>query len=173
MTDEVHQIVITRSADDTFKVNAMGCGKTLETEECEKGAVLPIVAALLSLLRTPAAQCLWVAIALAGLFMGQAGAQHHHDQGHDEYLHWFNKNDVNCCNNQDCGKLSDSDERMSRGVIEIRVGDEWCPVLPHHYLKKGNTPDWSVSHACIRKHSIAADTSPCDRLLCYQPRPGS
>jgi hypothetical protein len=110
-------------------------------------------------------------VALCGPALGQHGQ--HHAQGHDFYKHWHNKNDVNCCDNRDCDKLADTDERMSRGTVEVRVGDQWCPVLPHHYLKKGNTPDWSVSHACIRPHAIASDASVCDRLLCYQPRPGS
>jgi hypothetical protein len=110
-------------------------------------------------------------VALCGPAAGQHGQ--HHAQGHDFYKNWQNKNDVGCCDNRDCDKLADADERMSRGVIEVRVGDQWCPVLPHHYLKKGNSPDWSVSHACIRPHTLETDTSICDRLLCYQPRPGT
>lgn len=102
-----------------------------------------------------------------------AHAQDGHAVYHENYYNgWVNKLDKGCCNNLDCGKLADSDERTDRGILEVRIMGEWCPIQPYHYLKKGNVPDASVSHVCIQK-SPAPFTSPCARLLCYQPKPGA
>ena len=101
-----------------------------------------------------------------------AMAQHNHHQHHANYQSWVNKQDKGCCNNQDCGELQAENERMTRDGVEVRIEGEWCPVLSHHYLKKGNAPDWSTSHVCVQKHSMMASVPACQRLLCYQPKPG-
>ena len=98
-------------------------------------------------------------------------AQEHHQRHHAFYQNWVNQQDRGCCNNQDCGELRDEDERNTGNGIEVRVQGEWCPVKAFHYLKRGNAPDWSTSHVCIMKYR-AANTTACDRLLCYQPKPG-
>jgi hypothetical protein len=101
-------------------------------------------------------------------------AQHNHAQHHASYQSWVNKADKGCCDNQDCRDLAEDGERIEGGRLVVRVDGEWCPVLPHHYLKRGNVPDASVSHACIvpRDSPRASGLSACERLLCYQPRPG-
>src|ERR1043165_6820887 len=78
-----------------------------------------------------------------------------------------------CCSNQDCGELRAENERVSGDGVEVRIDGEWCKVQPHHYLKQGNAPDWSTSHVCVQKYATTANSSPCQRLLCYQPKPGS
>lgn len=103
-----------------------------------------------------------------------AQAQEHHGRHHPNYNNWVNKEDRGCCNNQDCGELSEQNERATAaGTVEVKIDGEWCPVLPHHYLKRGNAPDWSTSHVCVQKYSAMANASACQRLLCYQPKPGS
>jgi hypothetical protein len=99
-------------------------------------------------------------------------AQHNHHQHHAYYQNWVNKQDKGCCNNQDCGELREENERMTHGGIEVRVEGEWCPVQSWHYLKQGNAPNWTTSHVCVLKHSGATNVSACERLLCYQPKPG-
>lgn len=121
-----------------------------------------------------------IAIALLALVLlllyplARAQAQTNHDRHHPDYQGWVNKNDKGCCNNDDCGELGEDDERTEGGSLLIRVEGTWCPVLPHHYLKRGNVPNASVSHACVlKKQSWMAPASACDRLLCYQPKPGT
>lgn len=103
---------------------------------------------------------------------GKAFAQQHHHVHHAHYQNWVNKADKGCCNNQDCGELADTDERTSRGFQEVRVEGEWCPVEPQHYLKTGNVPNAAVAHVCVLKPSPVEPKPVCDRLLCYQPKPG-
>jgi hypothetical protein len=121
----------------------------------------------------------WIllAVALIILFLLMlyplAHAQHNHSQHHAFYQFWINKADKGCCNNQDCGILREEDERSASKGIEVRIEGKWCPVLSHHYLKKGNAPDWSSAHVCVQKMwPNSPPKDPCDRLLCYQPRPG-
>ena len=102
-----------------------------------------------------------------------AAAQEHHALHHAYYQNWVNKQDRGCCNNQDCGELQAENERATASGVEVRIDGQWCPVQPHHYLKQGNAPDWSTSHLCVQKYSAIANASPCQRLLCYQPKPGS
>lgn len=103
--------------------------------------------------------------------MSHAHAQTNHHQHHAFYQNWVNKHDKGCCNNQDCGELAQSDERTTGGVLSVRIEGQWCPVLPHHYLKRGNVPNASTSHICVQKYSLPGQSN-CDRLLCYQPQPG-
>ncbi len=101
-------------------------------------------------------------------------AQHNHHQHHAFYQNWVNKQNRGCCNDQDCGELRAENERITlAGTVEVRIEGEWCPVLSGHYLKKGNAPDWSTSHVCVQKQSVIGGVPVCQRLLCYQPKPGS
>lgn len=105
-------------------------------------------------------------------FMIVAHAQDHHRRHHAHYQNWVNKADKGCCNDQDCGELTDDNERTSRGMREVRIEGEWCPVLAQHYLKTGNVPDASVAHVCVLKQAPVDPKPVCERLLCYQPKPG-
>lgn len=104
---------------------------------------------------------------------GTAQAQHNHAAGHAHYQSWVNKADKGCCDNLDCGELSAVNERITvAGTVEVRIEGVWCPVLPFHYLKRGNAPNWATSHVCVQK-SYVPGAPVCPRLLCYQPKPGS
>jgi len=100
-------------------------------------------------------------------------AQEHHQMHHAYYQNWVNKQDKGCCNNQDCGELRAENERMNGDRVEVRIDGEWCPVQSWHYLKRGNAPDWSSSHVCVQKYATTANAGACQRLLCYQPKPGT
>ena len=94
---------------------------------------------------------------------------------HDSYANWVNKAEKGCCNNTDCRPISDADVRIIGGSYEVDIGKEWCRVLPHHFLKTGNAPDWSTAHVCIRSNDITERKhgfmgSQCHRLLCFQPK---
>lgn len=89
---------------------------------------------------------------------------------HDGYHNWKNQREQSCCNDKDCEPLAEDNERQTPVGIEVRVEGQWCPVLEHHYLRRGNAPDWSTSHVCVLRHVAG---SPCDRLICFQPRPGT
>lgn len=113
-------------------------------------------------------------LVLWGLFMLSAKpslAQSHHDHHHAFYQGWVNKDGKGCCNDQDCGELPEGDERETGGVLEVKVEGQWCPVLPKHYLGKGNVPNASVSHVCVLRKSEAYPGGPCERFICYQPQP--
>ena len=56
-----------------------------------------------------------------------------------------------------------------RGVGKAAGQAAWCPVLRHHYLRAGNVPNAAVSHACVTDYYKAE--TPCEQLVCYQPRP--
>jgi hypothetical protein len=123
-------------------------------------------------------RCTASALALAGVLCAlPALAQTNHDRHHDVYQNWVNQEGKGCCNDQDCGELAEGNERPSpsgRG-IEVRIEGEWCPVRPGHYLKHGNAPNWSTSHVCVVKknNGYTQNNMPvCERLLCYQPKPG-
>lgn len=99
---------------------------------------------------------------VAGDAFGQEHNMRDHAAGHGEYLQWSSKKVANCCNNQDCRGLSAAELRESASGPEILIDGQWCPVLREHYLTRGKSPDWNVSHACIRVTGEG-----CDRLLCY------
>lgn len=115
----------------------------------------------------------WLAVLAGSAILAlvvAVGAQTNHAQHHAHYQNWINKADKGCCNNQDCGELAEQNERSTAsGGVEVQIDGTWCPVQPFHYLKKGNAPNWSTAHVCVQKQGAA---SACDRLLCYQPRPG-
>lgn len=112
-----------------------------------------------------------VAAALVLAFVLPALAQEHHARGHAFYKNWWNKTGINCCNDQDCGTLAEDNERTVDGRLEIRIEGQWCEVRPNHYLQSGNAPDWSTAHVCVQKAQPGVNKQPCDRLLCYQPKP--
>jgi hypothetical protein len=116
------------------------------------------------------AQCLVALLALQPLGLQ---AQEHHARHHAYYQNWVNQQDKGCCNDQDCGELREDDERITRQGVEVRIEGQWCPVQSFHYLKRGNAPDWATSHVCVLTYQNQFNTSVCERLLCYQPKPGT
>jgi hypothetical protein len=100
-------------------------------------------------------------------------AQEHHERHHANYQNWVNQQDKGCCNDQDCGELREEDERNTRDGVEVRIEGQWCSVQSFHYLKRGNAPDWATSHVCVLKYQNPVGKSVCERLLCYQPKPGT
>lgn len=112
------------------------------------------------------------------------GQEHHghppeHAQLHQEhYVNWVNGKDEGCCNNAHCGPLDAKNERTVGGQLEVFVRGRgiatgtsaWCPVLRHHYLSKGNAPNWGTSHSCVYE---SAGETPCTQFICYQPKPGT
>jgi hypothetical protein len=113
----------------------------------------------------------FLVLAVMALSVVPAMAQHNHAQHHSVYQNWVNQQNKGCCSNQDCGELAESDERTSGTSVEVKIEGQWCPVQGHMYLKSGNAPNWSSSHVCVlnRLHHAGG---PCDRLMCYQPKPG-
>jgi hypothetical protein len=113
----------------------------------------------------------------AGLMTCQvAHAQQNHDAGHPQYSNWLNQDNSWCCNNQDCGTIEDEQYRESSGQIEVQIEGTWCPIRPWMYLKTGNVPDASHNHVCVRHRNesiINKSQEPCERLLCFQPKPRS
>jgi hypothetical protein len=111
---------------------------------------------------------------LAFMFLySMAYAQEHHAQFHPHYQNWVSQGGKNCCDNQDCGQLLEENERETPAGIEVRIEGRWCPVKPEHYLQKGNAPNWASSHVCVVKNMpYMPPLGPCERLLCYQPKPG-
>lgn len=124
-----------------------------------------------------ALECLLLSIAAAGLALAYtviaAQAQHDHQAGHDSYQNWASTKVANCCNNDDCGVVEDSELRETSTGPEVAIDGQWCPVLPIHYIVKGKSPDWSRAHVCVKKKSIyTADIPTCERLLCYSGHGG-
>ena len=116
-----------------------------------------------------------LASVLALALTPQAWAQHRHDQGHSAYSGWVNQKDEVCCSGHDCGFVEDVEERQNGDRIELFVGffgeeKKWCPVLDHHFTKKGaKSPDWAKSHACVL-HPVSGGDQ-CSRLKCVMLRP--
>ena len=77
-------------------------------------------------------------------------AQDNHHLHHAYYQNWVNKQDRGCCNNQDCGELRPENERITASGVEVRIDGEWCPVQPHHYLKRGNAPSRLIPDPATR-----------------------
>lgn len=112
------------------------------------------------------------ALLLVGASYKPVRAQQNHHHHHSDYQNWVNKKGEGCCNNQDCGEVPDGAERETKGSLEVHVEGQWCPVLPHHYLRQGNVPNADRSHVCVWHPASRPDLPhPCQRLLCYQPRP--
>lgn len=107
-------------------------------------------------------------IALAGLIIVgctiRAHGQHNHAAGHGDYKDWASQRVGNCCDNRDCGTLKDDEVREGVNGPEVKISDQWCPVLQIHFLIRGKSPDWNVAHACVsRNHTLPS----CERLLCF------
>lgn len=102
----------------------------------------------------------------------QARAEHNHDHHrfHAFYQDWINKAGAGCCNDRDCSTIADSNVKDIGGSTHVRIEASWCPVLTKHYLSKGNSPNWDSAHVCVQPKG-ESDLSPCERLLCFQPRP--
>ena len=98
--------------------------------------------------------------------------QHNHAQHHGEYENWASGKTQNCCNNQDCGVVQDRDVRQSPAGTEIKIADQWCPVLREHWLIRGRSPDWQTAHACVGNSEHWLGRPPCERLLCFTPAGG-
>lgn len=122
--------------------------------------------------------CVFV-VSLTFLKTGKAWAHElHHHEATVNYNNWVNNEDKGCCNNQDCRPAADTEVRYSPRT-EVKIEGKWCPVLSKHYLKKGNAPDWNTNHVCVRIEYAGDDmggtpapaTDPCERLLCFQPKP--
>ena len=122
-----------------------------------------------------------VALATLFVYVSSATAQQHNHSGHAQfhgfYQNWVNRETKGCCNDADCKPLEEDDQRELGGVEEIFVRGvgvaqgqaQWCPILYHHYLLKGNAPNWNVAHACITDHY--GGQTPCTQFICYQPKP--
>ncbi|HXF55863.1 MAG TPA: hypothetical protein VNK52_17240 [Hyphomicrobiaceae bacterium] len=121
------------------------------------------------------------AAALLGLaFTGGAFAQEDsHARFHSYYQDWVNFAGDACCNSSDCRELAPEHERTdANGNLEVYVRGvgvafgtaAWCKVLPRHYLRRGNAPNWASSHVCIS--TWYGGNTPCEQLVCYQPKPG-
>lgn len=93
------------------------------------------------------------------------------------YSNWKNSkaSPQGCCNNQDCRPVED---RSVGDHQEVKVEGKWCVVHPWMYLSTGNAPDWSTAHACVEVQTgegyemTPNSADPCQRLICYQPKPG-
>ena len=111
------------------------------------------------------------ALAIAALWSAGARPVYAHEihGGHQRvnYTSWVNREGKNCCNSQDCRPAKDADVRLSPRV-QVRIAGVWCPVTPEHYLRAGNAPDWQSNHVCVSGNTSLA---PCERLLCFQPKP--
>jgi hypothetical protein len=101
-----------------------------------------------------------------------APAQHNHAGGHHDYMTWASKKTGNCCNNQDCGSLTEGEWRETDAGTEVQILGEWCPVQQEHLIIRGKSPDWTKAHACINKN-LSITTHPCQRLLCFAGMPKS
>jgi len=101
-----------------------------------------------------------------------AAAQVEHVLGHNEYQNWSSRKTAYCCNNFDCGRLEDDHIRDGSDGSEVRIGGEWCPVRPEHYVVRGRSPDLSSAHACVGSGPQWTQRTPCERLLCFVDRGG-
>lgn len=112
----------------------------------------------------------WVLGAIVfALAIAQSRAQHNHAAGHGDYLNWSSRKVQNCCDNRDCGALTDDEVQETPNGTQVRIAGEWCPVLGMHYLTRGKSPDWNVAHACVSQNTYA---QPCERLLCFTGKGG-
>ena len=104
-------------------------------------------------------------------FVGLAYGEDRHAQGHVDYSTWASKKTGNCCSNQDCHYLNDEEWQENDTGTQVRIEGQWCPVLSEHWLVEGRSPDWEHAHACISPKYPGNTQSPCERLLCFTPRP--
>jgi hypothetical protein len=97
---------------------------------------------------------------------------------HDIYTNWVNLEGKGCCNGVDCKAVPEDYERVGvsgntevliQGVGAARGTSAWCPVVPGHFLSKGNAPNWTTAHYCVTDYY--GGTTPCAQFICYQPKP--
>lgn len=120
-------------------------------------------------MKTILASLLCLAFPVFALVLADDYQGHNHDLHHAQYQTWQSNSGFNCCNDRDCGELPEDRIRENGQNIEVKVDDEWCPVLHEHLLKVGKSPDWSKAHACIlAPHSILG--TPCQRFKCFVDR---
>lgn len=115
---------------------------------------------------------LW--LILATFVVCGAQAQQHHAAGHNDYSGWSSEKTANCCNNEDCGDLEDTQWRATPTGDQILIKGKWCPIEKKHYTTKGKSPDWRKAHACVNNNPnySPAGGDDCDRLLCFMGNGG-
>lgn len=111
-----------------------------------------------------------ITLAVLLLAIAIAHGQHDHHRFHAFYQNWINKDGAGCCNDRDCRTISDADVKETADGTSVRIEGELCPVLSKHYLQRGNAPDWGSAHICVQPRGDT-NLTPCQRLLCYQPKP--
>lgn len=111
--------------------------------------------------------CIFAAFPLA------ASAQHNHAAGHNEYQNWSSQKTSNCCNNDDCGQILDTQVRATDKGYEVAIDKQWCPVLREHWIIRGKSPDFSSYHGCVGKSAYYKELPPCERLLCFAGKGGT
>jgi len=118
----------------------------------------------------------WTCLALAGSTQAEDASHRLH---HVYYQDWVNYSGDACCNDGDCRELAAEHERTdAAGNLEVYVRGvgvafgtaAWCRILPRHYLRRGNAPNWASSHVCVS--TWYGGNTPCEQLICYQPKPG-
>ena len=114
---------------------------------------------------------------LVSLWTPSGAHELHHDDTTVNYTDWVNGLGRGCCNRMDCGPAKDEDVSYA-GHVAVRINDKWCPVLAHHYLKKGGASNANYSHVCVQPEYLSDEygnelpkVDPCERLLCFQPKP--
>jgi hypothetical protein len=126
-----------------------------------------------------AALLIAVCLALLALASSARTDDASHRRFHAYYQDWVNYAGDECCNSSDCRELPAEHERTdAAGNLEVFVQGvgvafgtaAWCKILPRHYLRRGNAPNWASSHVCIS--TWYGGNTPCEQLICYQPKPG-
>ena len=98
----------------------------------------------------------------------------HHAQGHDEYKNWSSQKTGNCCNNDDCSEIHDTNVRSTPSGYEVAIDHQWCPVLREHWIIRGRSPNFTSYHGCIKKKTEWNNSTPaCERLLCFAGKGGT
>lgn len=118
--------------------------------------------ALECVLTSIAAICIAFAITV-----GCAFAQQNHAAGHNDYQNWASKKTSNCCNNDDCGDLAETQWQETTAGVSVKIDNKWCPVKQEHFITKGKSPNGEKAHACVQKASEWSPSDPCERLLCF------
>lgn len=98
--------------------------------------------------------------------------EHRHALGHGDYTEWQSGKTLNCCNNEDCHYLAESDFRETAEGTELKVRGKWCAVKQEHFVIKGKSPDWSRLHACINENTSMYPDD-CERILCFMRDSGT
>ena len=101
---------------------------------------------------------------------------------HDGYSDWTNQLRESCCEDRHCHPLDDSEVRTDSQNTYVKIADEWCEVKSSDYAR-GTSPDWSHAHICLQPASDLLCLSqpriclqrpldsPCERIICFMPKP--